>query len=161
MTPAAGSVSSRLPEFPWDLLAPYAETARAHPDGVVDLSVGTPVDPTPDVVRGALEAASDAPGYPLTHGTQALRDAVVAWYARRGVPGVDPAAVMPTIGSKELVAWLPTLLGLGPGDTPATWSCTRRSPTRRTTWAPVSPERPRSRPTASPPWDRSGCAWSG
>ena len=26
---------------------------------------------------------------------------------------VDPAAVLPTIGSKELVAWLPTLLGLG------------------------------------------------
>ena len=25
--------------------------------------------------------------------------------------------VLPTIGSKELVAWLPTLLGLGPGDT--------------------------------------------
>jgi succinyldiaminopimelate transaminase len=109
-------VSGRLPEFPWDLLAPYAETARAHPDGLVDLSVGTPVDPTPDVVRGALDAASDAPGYPQTHGTPALRDAVVGWYARRGVPGVDPAAVLPTIGSKELVAWLPTLLGLGPGD---------------------------------------------
>ena len=30
---------------------------------------------------------------------------------------VDPVAVLPTIGSKELVAWLPTLLGLGAGDT--------------------------------------------
>jgi succinyldiaminopimelate transaminase len=109
-------VSGRLPDFPWDLLAPYAETARAHPDGLVDLSVGTPVDPTPDVVRGALEAASDAPGYPQTHGTPALRKAVAAWYERRGVPGVDPAAVLPTVGSKELVAWLPTLLGLGRGD---------------------------------------------
>jgi len=29
---------------------------------------------------------------------------------------VDPAAILPTIGSKELVAWLPTLLGLGSGD---------------------------------------------
>ena len=29
---------------------------------------------------------------------------------------VDAGAVLPTIGSKELVAWLPTLLGLGPGD---------------------------------------------
>ncbi len=105
-----------MPEFPWDLLAPYAERARAHPGGMVDLSVGTPVDATPSVVRAALEAASDAPGYPQTHGTPAVRDAVVAWYARRGVPAVDPAAVMPTVGSKELVAWLPTLLGLGPGD---------------------------------------------
>jgi aspartate/methionine/tyrosine aminotransferase len=54
VTTAAGPVSGRLPDFPWDQLAPYAETARAHPDGVVDLSVGTPVDPTPDVVRRAL-----------------------------------------------------------------------------------------------------------
>jgi succinyldiaminopimelate transaminase len=113
---AAGPVSGRLPEFPWDRLTLFAETARNYPGGVVDLSVGTPVDPTPEVVRRALEAASDAPGYPQTHGTPALRDAAVRWFARRGAPGVDPAAVLPTVGSKELVAWLPTLLGLGPGD---------------------------------------------
>jgi len=106
-----------LPDFPWDTLAPYADVARAHPGGVVDLSVGTPVDPTPAVVRTALERASDAPGYPQTHGTPALRAAVAAWFARRrGVPDVDPAGVLPTVGSKELVAWLPTLLGLRPGD---------------------------------------------
>ena len=109
-------VSGRLPDFPWDRLVPYGDTARRHPDGIVDLSVGTPVDPTPEVVRRALEAASDAAGYPLTHGTPALRDAVVEWFSRRGITGVDPAAVLPTVGSKELVAWLPTLLGLGPGD---------------------------------------------
>jgi succinyldiaminopimelate transaminase len=116
VTTAAGPVSGRLPEFPWDRLAPLAERARAHPGGVVDLSVGTPVDPTPESVQRALAAAADAPGYPLTAGTPALRQAVSDWYARRGVPGVDPAAVLPTIGSKELVAWLPTLLGLGSGD---------------------------------------------
>jgi succinyldiaminopimelate transaminase len=83
----------------------------------VDLSIGTPVDPAPAVVRAALDAASDAPGYPQTYGTPALREAVAAWFARRrGVPDVDPDGVLPTIGSKELVAWLPTLLGLGPGD---------------------------------------------
>jgi succinyldiaminopimelate transaminase len=109
-------VSGRLPDFPWDLLAAYAGRARAHPEGLVDLSVGTPVDPTPDVARRALEAASDAPGYPMTHGTPELRAAVAAWFARRGVPGVDPAAVLPTVGSKELVASLPTLLGLASGD---------------------------------------------
>jgi aspartate/methionine/tyrosine aminotransferase len=79
--------------------------------------VGTPVDPTPEAIRAALAAASDAPGYPQTHGTPALRDAVVRWFdRRRAVPGLDPAGVLPTIGSKELVAWLPTLLGLGQGD---------------------------------------------
>jgi succinyldiaminopimelate transaminase len=75
------------------------------------------VDPTPAVVQEALRAASDAPGYPLTWGTPDLREAVAAWFARRrGVPDVDPDGVLPTIGSKELVALLPTLLGLGAGD---------------------------------------------
>ena len=106
-----------LPDFPWDSLAPYKERASSHAGGLVDLSVGTPVDPTPDVVRTALAAAADAHGYPQTWGTPALREAVAAWFARRrGVPDVNPDGVLPTIGSKELVAWLPTLLGAGPGD---------------------------------------------
>jgi succinyldiaminopimelate transaminase len=91
--------------------------ARRYPGGIVDLSVGTPVDPTPPVVRAALEASSDAPGYPQTYGTPALRSTVATWFARRrGVVGLDPDGVLPTIGSKEFVAWLPTLLGLGRGD---------------------------------------------
>ncbi len=116
----------RLPDFPWDSLAPARERASAFSDpglvgdagrGIVDLSVGTPVDPTPPVVRDALAAAADAPGYPQTYGTPDLREAVAGWFARRrGVPDLDPAGVLPTIGSKELVAWLPLLLGLGPGD---------------------------------------------
>ncbi len=112
-----GLLSGELPEFPWDTLTPYAATARAHPGGIVDLSVGTPVDPTPDLLRDALAGASDAPGYPTTHGTPALRRAVVDWFARRRrAPGLDPDAVLPTVGSKELVALLPSLLGRGQGD---------------------------------------------
>jgi succinyldiaminopimelate transaminase len=99
------------------VLVPYGARARAHPDGVVDLSIGTPVDPTPAVVRQALAAASDAPGYPLTAGTPAVREAAAGYLARRhGVAGLAPDAVLPTIGSKELVALLPTLLGVGRGD---------------------------------------------
>lgn len=108
-----------LPDFPWDRLAPFAERAReaAGPSGPVDLSVGTPVDSVPQLVRQALCAASDSPGYPTTHGTVALREAAAGWFARRlGVRDLDPSAVLPTVGSKELVAWLPTLLGAGPGD---------------------------------------------
>jgi len=103
--------------YPWDQLAPFVERARAHPDGLVDLSIGTPVDRTPSVVQEALRSAADAPGYPTAHGTPQLRAAISDWFARRrGVPGLDPAAVLPTMGSKELVALLPSLLGLGPGD---------------------------------------------
>jgi succinyldiaminopimelate transaminase len=106
---------ARLPQFPWDRLAPYGERARAHPGGIVDLSIGTPVDPTPPVVREALCAAADAPGYPLTVGTVALREALVDWVGRRLGATVTPAQVLPSIGSKELVALLPSLLGLEPG----------------------------------------------
>ncbi len=75
------------------------------------------MDPTPEVIQDALRAAADAPGYPTVHGTAALREAIAAWFERRrGVPGLDPQNVMPTVGSKELVAWLPFLLGLKPGD---------------------------------------------
>src|SRR6478609_4816247 len=114
---AARRLSGRLPDFPWDRLTPFAAVARAHEGGIVDLSVGTPVDPTPAVVQAALRDASDAPGYPTTQGTLALREAAVAWLVRRlGTIRLDADAVIPTVGSKELVAWLPTLLGLGPGD---------------------------------------------
>lgn len=106
---------ARLPEFPWDRLAPYGELAREHPGGIVDLSIGTPVDPTPEVVQQALRAAADAPGYPLTVGTSALRDALVAWTRRRLGADLTAAQVLPSIGSKELVALLPSLLGLEPG----------------------------------------------
>lgn len=105
-----------LPDFPWDSLAPFSARARAHPDGIVDLSVGTPVDPTPPIIRQALAEAADAPGYPQTVGTPDLRSAITEWFARRRGVTVGVDAVLPTIGSKELVAWLPTLLGVGPGD---------------------------------------------
>lgn len=107
----------QLPDFPWDSLVPYADRARAHPEGLIDLSVGSPVDPTPAVVRDALAAATDAHGYPQTAGSPALREAIVDWFARRrGVDDLSVANVLPTIGSKELVALLPRLFGLGPGD---------------------------------------------
>ncbi|HEY3529573.1 MAG TPA: succinyldiaminopimelate transaminase [Nocardioides sp.] len=111
-------VSRRLPDFPWDQLTEYAARARSHPDGIVDLSIGTPVDPTPDVVRRALEAASDSPGYPQTVGLAGTRQAAVDWLARRhAVTGLGLDAVLPVIGTKELVASLPSQLGVGPGDT--------------------------------------------
>lgn len=115
---AREGLASRLPAFPWDAIVPARERASAHPDGLVDLSVGTPVDPTPRPVQEALAAAADSPGYPTTIGTPALREALVDFVRRhRGAPaelGVE--SVLPTVGSKELVAHLPFQLGLGSGD---------------------------------------------
>ncbi|MGN0064627.1 MAG: succinyldiaminopimelate transaminase [Nocardioides sp.] len=112
-----GGVSARLPDFPWDKLTSYAATARAHPDGIVDLSVGTPVDPTPDVVADALRAAADSPGYPVTIGLVETRQAVIDWLGRRfGVRGLGLDAVLPVVGSKELIASMAFHLGVGPGD---------------------------------------------
>lgn len=106
-----------LADYPWDAVVPFRERAAQHPEGLVDLSVGSPVDPTPELIRRALAEATDAHAYPQTVGTPSLREAIVEWYARRrGVPDLRVDNVLPTIGSKELVALLPTLLGLGEGD---------------------------------------------
>ena len=115
-SPAERSLAVRLPAFPWDRLAPASARASAHPDGIVDLSIGTPVDPVPAVVRDALAAASNSPGYPLTRGTDRLRAAASGWLARRHGVQVSPDAVLPVIGTKEFIAALPTLLGCGQGD---------------------------------------------
>ncbi|WP_458690179.1 succinyldiaminopimelate transaminase [Nocardia tengchongensis] len=114
---ARGRVSALLPDFPWDTIASVKAKAASHPDGIVDLSVGTPVDPVDPLIREALSSVAEVPGYPTTHGTPELREAVVSALKRRfGITGVDPAAVLPAIGTKELIAALPRLLGLGAQD---------------------------------------------
>ncbi len=104
-----------LPDFPWDTLAEAKSVAGQHPGGLVDLSVGTPVDPTPPALQQALRDAADAPGYPLVVGTEEVRDAIGEWMDRRAMVQVEGAGRIPTIGSKEMVAWLPLMLGVKPG----------------------------------------------
>jgi succinyldiaminopimelate transaminase len=99
----------KLPDFPWDALAPFGEIARKHPDGAIDLSVGTPVDPTPEFIQEALREAANSPSYPLTMGTPELRSAIHDW-AVTTLGATGEFAVLPVIGSKEFVAWLPTFL---------------------------------------------------
>ena len=72
------------------------------------------------MLRTALAAAGDSPGYPMALGTRELRLAAAGWLQRRlGVVLADPLgtdpSVVPTIGSKELVALMPTLMGLREG----------------------------------------------
>ena len=111
-------MSLQLPEFPWDSIAEAKQQAAAHPAGLIDLSVGSPVDATPAVIRQALADAADAHAYPQVWGTPELRQAIIRWFARaRQVQGLTERQVMPSIGSKELIASLALYLGLGRDDT--------------------------------------------
>src|ERR1700737_4867623 len=110
------TLAGRLPAYTWDRIAPLREKAGLHPDGPVDLSMGTPVDPVPDLIRSALAEASNAPGYPATWGTPRLRAAAAGYLARAHGVSVSPDDVLPVVGTKEFIAWLPVMLGLGPGD---------------------------------------------
>ncbi|NDE71515.1 MAG: aminotransferase class I/II-fold pyridoxal phosphate-dependent enzyme, partial [Actinobacteria bacterium] len=99
----------KLPDFPWDALAPYGARARQNLRGFIDLSQGTPVDATPDLVQSGLVASANSPGYPVTTGSPELREALKQYCQfRLGAKGNFD--VLPTIGSKELVALLPFLL---------------------------------------------------
>jgi len=99
----------KLPDFPWDALAPYAELARKYPQGAIDLSVGTPVDSTPEFIQEAFRSASNSPSYPVTVGTPELQSAIRSW-AEKTLGATGDFGVLPLIGSKEFVAWLPTFL---------------------------------------------------
>ena len=107
--------------YDWSRIDSYRRRAEQCSGGLVDLSVGSPVDPVPRSVREALAAAADdgqARGYPKTAGDGLLRQAAADWFRRcRGVDldalGAD---LVPTVGSKEAVALMASLLHLGPGD---------------------------------------------
>ncbi|MGA4508195.1 succinyldiaminopimelate transaminase [Propionibacteriaceae bacterium G1746] len=107
----------RLPVFPWDTLATAKARASQHPGGIVDLSVGTPVDPTPQVAVDALISAADAHGYPQVWGYPAVRQAIATHLTTRwNAVELPETGVLPVIGTKWLVAMLPDLIDLVPGD---------------------------------------------
>lgn len=111
-------VSAALPDFPWDTIADAKATAAAYPGGIVDLSVGTPVDPVDPLIRAALAEASEFPGYPTTIGTVELRSAAASALTRRyGSDQLDESAILPVIGTKEVIAGLVSTLGVGAGET--------------------------------------------
>ena len=69
----------------------------------INLSIGEPKHPTPDIVLDALKAgAKGLAHYPTTIGTPALREAIAGWLMRRhGLPAIDPATqVLPVLGSR-------------------------------------------------------------
>ena len=101
------------PPYPHDRLDAFRRLADVVPGGVVDCSIGNPVDPIPEFVLAALaEAAPLATGYPATIGSAAFRDAAVAWIERRLGVALAADHVLACVGTKELVASLPRMLNL-------------------------------------------------
>lgn len=100
------------PPYPYDRLRPIIEIAAVHEGGAVDLSIGTPCDPPPQIVVDALARAEGLRGYPPSAGTEELRSAAAGWLGRRFDVDVDPSLIGTCIGTKELVAALPAALRL-------------------------------------------------
>ncbi len=101
------------PPYPQDRLASLKAIAEALPGGCVDASVGTPVDPMPEVAVAAMAAATPgATGYPASIGSPGYREAAADWVGRRFGVTVEPGGVTACIGTKELVASLPQHLHL-------------------------------------------------
>ena len=95
-----------------ELLQPYPfEQLRGLLAGVatpagrpIRLSIGEPQHPTPPIVSQALAGHLDGlASYPLTAGSDALRDAIAAWFRRRYVLSLLDASteVLPVNGSRE------------------------------------------------------------
>ncbi|MFV0257029.1 MAG: aminotransferase class I/II-fold pyridoxal phosphate-dependent enzyme [Acidimicrobiales bacterium] len=100
------------PPYPYDRLAGLEAIAAEHPGGVVDLSIGTPIDPPPAVVVEALASSDTERGYPPSIGTPTFRAACAGWLNRLVGTDLSEAEVRATIGSKEFVAGLPHWLKL-------------------------------------------------
>ena len=101
------------PPYPYDRLEEIIAIAGRHDGGAVDLSIGTPCDPTPPEVLAALSAGDTARGYPASIGTLAFRQAAAGWIERRLGAVVDPATELAAVvGSKEFVASTPQYLKL-------------------------------------------------
>src|SRR5436190_24320335 len=92
------------PPYPHDRLDAFRRLAAVVPGGIVDCSIGTPVDPVPDVVLAALDLAAPAGApYPASIGSADLRAAAADWITRRLEVEISLDHVLACIGTKEMV----------------------------------------------------------
>jgi len=94
-----------LQSYPFQRLSTLLAGAQP-PTGLqpVSLHIGEPKHPTPAFIREALVAGLDGLSvYPATLGSDALRQTIAQWLARRyGIPAPDAATqVLPVNGSRE------------------------------------------------------------
>jgi succinyldiaminopimelate transaminase len=90
--------------YPYDRLGELLERCSHHDGGVVDCSIGTPCDPTPDAVRRAMADSTATNGYPTSAGSVAYRTAACEMLRRRFGVDVAPEQLAACVGTKEFVA---------------------------------------------------------
>lgn len=87
----------------------------------INLSIGEPKHPTPEVVKNALIASLDGlAAYPATLGTPELRAACASWLQRRYGVTVDAAReILPVCGSREaLFSFVQAVMNAGGDEKP-------------------------------------------
>ena len=112
---SSGEAGFKPPTYPYDRLNPLRARAASLPGGAVDLSVGSPCDPPSPSVLAAMAAPDEGGatrGYPSSAGSPQARQAAAEWMSRRLGVDVGPDHLALCIGTKELVAGLPTWLRL-------------------------------------------------
>jgi LL-diaminopimelate aminotransferase len=110
---------SLLPPYLFVEIDRKKREALAKGVDLINLGIGDPDIPTPQVIIDALNVAAEKPvnhRYPETEGLPAFRQACAAWYQHRfGVTLDSDKEVLTLIGAKEGIGHLPLAL-LEPGD---------------------------------------------
>ncbi len=106
--PPGGPAGFAPPAYPYDRLAGLEARAKERYDavgGVVDCSVGTPCDPPPRSVVGAMAGSDAERGYPSSAGSPVYRRAAAGWLLRRFGLSIDSEhEIAACVGTKEFVA---------------------------------------------------------
>ena len=116
---------ARLQPYPFEKLRALTARGSSSLLAPINLSIGEPKHPTPELVRAALTGALDGLAtYPATAGVPELRESIAGWLARRYSLGkIDPLTeVLPVNGSREaLFSFAQSVLD--PGEARALVAC--------------------------------------
>jgi alanine-synthesizing transaminase len=109
----------KLPPYVFAVINEMKAKARAAQQDVVDLGMGNPDGPTPQIVVDKLVEAARNPKnhrYSVSRGIQHLRQEIVKRYKRRHGVDLDPdTEAIVTMGAKDALAHL-MFATIGPGD---------------------------------------------
>ena len=100
------------PPYPYERLDKLKFLAEQHEGGVIDCSIGTPIDPPPALALEVLARGEDARGYPPSAGSPAYRQAAADWLRRSFGVVVNENELAACMGTKEFVASLAGYLHL-------------------------------------------------